>query len=189
MKPPGTIDWSAVRAKLAEGERRLDEVLHPAPETIARILERRAGALRTRRLKTVEKSVPHLVAIAGTDRYIIAASAVTEIVKIEMITPVPGAPILGIIAIRGDFFSLLPPVASAATAGQEAPKWAVVLRHPQHQVALAFTRIEMIAEVPASILSQRVAGAVIQTGGDLATLLDPDAILQRLETAHPRLSL
>jgi purine-binding chemotaxis protein CheW len=102
----GHIDWAALRRTLAEGERKLAAALVLDDARRLALLRKRADHLagRQRAAATSSALEPALIFLLGQERYALALSALCQVVPLDHLVPVAGAPpnILGVMSLRGE---------------------------------------------------------------------------------------
>lgn len=107
----GSIDWQALRERLARAEAALARVLELSPERAQAVMNERARALA----RPVTDPAPARDAIEiltfalGRERYAIETRFVREVARLSEFTPVPSAPefILGIVNLRGEVLAVV----------------------------------------------------------------------------------
>src|SRR5437868_5424983 len=93
MKIAG-IDWDLVRNRLRSSEQALEESLIDSPERIDRAYRQRAVRLAKQQVDQLPcgAGIPVLVFRLGQERYAIDVKEVSEALRLERCTPVPGSP-------------------------------------------------------------------------------------------------
>jgi purine-binding chemotaxis protein CheW len=161
----GTIDWTAVRERLAKAQQAVEQALDLAPERARAVMDERARAL-ARPLETgpAAGETLDLVTFAlASERYALEARHVREVVRLVDYTPVPSAPefLLGVTNVRGEilavmdlrkFFDVphkgLTDLSRVLVLGHERAEFGV-LADAVFEVAKA--RLDEILEPPASV--------------------------------------
>ena len=106
-----SIDWSQVKARLAESEAALAQALTPDAERIEAIYRERAAGLADRRAQAsaAEGTVPAIVTSVGGERHGIELKYLAEVVPLSGCTPVPESPpeLVGVINVRGEVCAVI----------------------------------------------------------------------------------
>ncbi len=101
-----TIDWEAVRARLATNEALLQGSGEPDPAEMERIFRRRAQQLAAREGKDHQPAEvrPVLIFTLADERFALELDHLAEVFPLERITPVPGSAreLLGVVNVRGE---------------------------------------------------------------------------------------
>lgn len=115
MKPSppratGTIDWTAVRERLASASAATASALELPPDRARAVMDERARLLAR---PLAEREAPgQLVEVLtfslGREAYAIESKHVREVVRLVDYTPVPGTPefLLGVINLRGEILAI-----------------------------------------------------------------------------------
>jgi chemotaxis signal transduction protein len=101
----GHIDWAALKRALAEAERKLASALVFDDTRRLALLRKRADHLAARRSAAAAASVESVLTfLLGDGCYAIALTALCQVVTLDKLMPVAGAPpkILGVMSLRGD---------------------------------------------------------------------------------------
>jgi chemotaxis signal transduction protein len=189
MASASSIDWQAVREKLALNERRLAQVLTPDPDQIRAVLEQRAAVIRARKdqvaAQKLEEQTTMLLVRVGAQKYGLLLPALDEVIRISSITAVPQMEkdVLGVLNVRGELYCAIRLADSFGDAGDGTSglTWGVVLRHPRLRLVLGVSAVERIIHIPASQLRDAAADAIIRVGDDPVRVFDSEALLQRFE--------
>lgn len=99
------LDWNVVNARLAAVERSVENALHPAREHIEQVYRERAARLSLVALNgNARESEPVMIFLVGEERYAIALAHLSEVIRLQSVTPIPGTPkhIAGLINVRGN---------------------------------------------------------------------------------------
>lgn len=99
-----TVDWRAVRERLDDARRSLDQLDRIAPEHERQLLRDRARDLATRITPSRTPTERELITFGvGQEQYAIESRRVVEIFPVRELVPVPGAPapIVGLAVWRG----------------------------------------------------------------------------------------
>lgn len=187
MKPPRTIDWSAVHEKLEHGSHLLESAFAPEPAQVERVLAERAEALLHRDDKpsaaTARRSV--LLLEIGSHVAGIEVHWVREVLNLPQgHVPVPDAHelLVGVVNVHSQIVNLVNPWPLLNEAAPAAPHFphAVLLRHGHLAVAIGCTQVLDLAHLPEDAWRDErlfVFGAAERT----AVLLDIRALLSPWE--------
>ncbi len=152
---PAAIDWAAVRRRLGDRQRSLQQAFAGEGPWADALLDRRTEELA--RLSALDGNGPHdghrlLVASGRRLRYGLDLGRLTRVLPVPPVAPVPGArpELLGLIAVFGRVMRLFD---ADALCGEPADPdrgfgYAAVLRGGMRPVALRFLGLEDAVSVP-----------------------------------------
>ena len=185
-----SIDWAAVRERLARAQAATEAALRPSPEQARRILDERARAL-VRPAADAEPIGERLDAVVfglAGERYAIATGYVREVARLTDFTPIPGCPdfVVGVTNLRGSvvmvvdigrFFDMprkgLTDLSRIVVLGRDQAEFGVLVDEALGQQALALADIlEPPGEV-AGIGRDYLAGVT----GEALIVLDGAALI------------
>lgn len=104
-KPLESIDWAELKRRLAAAQVDADGSVELSPEQTRALLDERARRLARAPTSAERGETLELLAFAlGGERYAIEARHVREVVRLQDLTPVPGAGrfVLGVTNLRGE---------------------------------------------------------------------------------------
>lgn len=191
MTPPSrSIDWEAVRRRLAERRGDLDRAFDGRGAWADEVLRRRTGELA--RLPPVDRNAarPLLIVRGARVRYGLDLARLVRVVPLPRVTPVPGGrtELLGIIAVGGRVMRLFDGdrLCGEGEATRPLDGIAVVFRLTR-PAAVRFLAAEDVVErdLDPDTAAGAPAGPFIRRmTADRIALLDMDALAERLETTE-----
>ncbi|TLD68821.1 chemotaxis protein CheW [Phragmitibacter flavus] len=178
--PISSIDWQVVRARLAESEGKLAEVMSPDEARVRTILEERAARLRQEvggAARNREEERKLLLVRVGGERLALELGALRGVEVLKKVSPVPGASreVLGVMNLNGELHAVLNPLGGKGEVG-ELSKWGVVLRHERLRVVLAVEELLRMVTV-----EMKGAEEVMMVEGEMTVLLDVAELFNKLE--------
>ncbi len=192
-----TVDWEAVRTRLANMERTLTEQVARSPERTRAVLKTRAATLRTPRdsgAATDDAGTVLACFTVGDERYGVALGYVREVFPLVHLSVLPGAPdvFVGALARHGQVLPVIDVAVLLGSTRRSADGgYAIVLGTDAHDLALAVDAVMGVATVPDATLlpspiDADVRDAALITGVTREGLiaLDGDALL-----TDPRLDI
>jgi purine-binding chemotaxis protein CheW len=200
VRGTGHVDWAALRRSLAEGERKLAAALVLDDDRRLALLRKRAAHLAARKSGASAASTlePALVFQLGQERHALALSALCQVVPLENLVPVAGAPanVLGVMSLRGDVGTVwslaglldLPPVEASARGN-------VLILKASADVGLRVDEVEGTRDLDlASVIRTEAAGGPLSgrfcrgLTPDGIYLLDGEALRQVILSGQPDLA-
>ena len=125
-------------------------------------------------------SEPHVRVRVGGEQYALPVSYVLEVVEIERLTPVPGAPpaVLGVCNLRGQVLPVVDPAPLLGAGGRERATHVVVTEGAAGRAGLAVAAVLDVAALPEPkpATDPHLAGAAL-VEGDLVGVLDVPSVL------------
>lgn len=193
MTAPGTrkshgIDWTAVRARLAEQQAALNDAFNGKGPWAEELLRRRTARLaEAAQAQEVPDAVPVLVARGTTATYAMEVSRLARILPLPRVTPVPGSPpeLLGLIAVGGRVLRLFDVDRLCGDpAAQASGGFVVALRDGAPPTALRVASVEAVRPLEPGELRPSEGGQFIKAvTEERVALLDVAAILERIGAA------
>jgi purine-binding chemotaxis protein CheW len=184
----GRIDWQEVHARLEQSRRALEGTDRVSPEEASRILHERARALArpVEAAVTPAESVELLVFSLGAERYAVETLHVLEVVRVQELTPVPGASpfILGVINHRGQVLAVLDLRRLFEAPEGAQPEQAVVVVLAVGgmtfgilvEAAAAVTRVGVQELAPPPVAAERGRGLIRGVTPAMVAVLDAEAL-------------
>ena len=125
-------------------------------------------------------SAPHVRVRVGGEQYALPVTSVLEVVEIERLTPVPGAPsaVLGVCNLRGQVMPVVDPAPLVRARGHEHATKLVVTEGAAHRAGLAVAAVLDVAALPEPkpATEPHLAGSAL-VEGQLVGVLDVDSLL------------
>ncbi len=183
------IDWAAVRSRVQNSERLLEEALQDTPHRIETAYERRAARLAEPPLdrRLLAARIPVLVFTLAQERYAVELKEVAETLPLSACTPVPGAPphLLGVINLRGELRGVvdLGHLIGVNTVEEKESGFVLILARSGRQIGCKVDRIEDVREIPSQELSACAQGKYTRSiAAGALMLLDVDAVLAEVSS-------
>ncbi|MHB8876678.1 MAG: chemotaxis protein CheW [Myxococcaceae bacterium] len=185
MPPPA--DWDGLRRRLQQADRELASATGASKEKAQELLRERARALSLEAEVTQEGEARSLLAFRiGAGRFAVDLSAAAEVLRLETLTRIPGAPphLAGVTSRRGELLLLvdLARCLSLPPSGIADLNQVVVIGQPGRQAGLLAAEILGIVEVPRKRCSPAPVEAPFVEGvapGGLV-VLDGQALIEGL---------
>jgi len=182
-----SIDWAAVRERLALQQAALQEAFDGKGPWAEALLRRRAAQfLDGDGVETAPGTLPVLIVRAAGTTYALEIRQLGRILPLPRVAPVPGAPpeLAGLIAIGGRVMRLfdldrLCGGPGIGADGVEAGGYVVTLRHSARLAALRIETVETVRDIAPDALRPADGGRYIKAVAEERTaLLDVAAILE-----------
>jgi purine-binding chemotaxis protein CheW len=190
-----TIDWEQVRQRLRATDRALENLLGESTERIESVYRQRAVrlALKPAEDKNTFTSLPVLVFRLARERYAIELKELTDVLRFDRCTPVPGGSphFAGVINVRGQLRAVLnlrhligPSEGESSDSG-----FVLLLRRLGREIGLKVDRIEELRDIHPEELTLPVCGKYLKgvVSGTLM-LLSVDAVLAEAFSANEYLA-
>jgi len=159
-----SIDWPSVREQLAAANRATEEALAPSASRAASILEARARTLAKREATDSgdEARLELVVFTLAREHYAIETRFVREVLRLNSVAPVPGAPdfLLGLTSLRGEILPVFDSrkLFGLAAKGLSDLSRLIVLGEREAAFAILADHVEDVAEIPASAVEHSPHG-------------------------------